>query len=101
MYLDPVCINYGVSYFSDVNFFFFFLFYTSSDINIIATADVIVLIADFILICLLPMQLSFPVVSSLNTVHLFASNLKSSLLSCSTSGAQVVWKTFHNRSVLV
>ena len=45
------------------------------------------------------MQLSFPVVSSLNTVHLFASNLKSSLLSCSTSGAQVVWKTFHNRSV--
>ena len=42
-------------------------------------------------------QLSFPVVGSLNGVHLYASNMKTSLLSCLNGGAKVVWKCFYER----
>eukprot|EP00731_Ephydatia_muelleri_P006406 Em0003g654a len=45
--------------------------------------------------------LSFPVVGSLNGVHLFASNLKTSLLSCTNDGVKVVWKCFYQSITLI
>ncbi|KAL5502604.1 hypothetical protein EMCRGX_G009405 [Ephydatia muelleri] len=48
-----------------------------------------------------PLFLSFPVVGSLNGVHLFASNLKTSLLSCTNDGVKVVWKCFYQSITLI
>lgn len=47
------------------------------------------------------MQLSFPVVGSLNGVHWFTDNAKASLLSCKSGDVKVVWKNFHEWSVII
>lgn len=44
-----------------------------------------------------PFQLPFPVVGSLNGVHMFAKNQDVSLLKTMTDDAIVVWKSFHDR----
>lgn len=45
--------------------------------------------------------LSFPVVGSLNGVQLYATNLKAALLSTTSGGATVLWKTFHDSITLI
>lgn len=51
---------------------------------------------DLNLVLVLP-QLPFPVVGSLNGVHMFAKNQDVSLLKTMTNDATVVWKDFHDR----
>ncbi|XP_064400628.1 protein fuzzy homolog isoform X2 [Halichondria panicea] len=46
-------------------------------------------------------QLSFPVVGSLSSVHLYANNMKTALHSCSSAGSFVTWKCFHDCVTLI
>ncbi|XP_064601839.1 protein fuzzy homolog isoform X2 [Liolophura sinensis] len=45
--------------------------------------------------------LPFPVIGSLNGVHMFASNQAVSLLSTTTDDAKVVWRVFHDSLTLI
>lgn len=42
---------------------------------------------------------SFPILGSLHSIQIFASELQTSLLSCSTSSAKVVWKQYCSDSI--
>ena len=54
--------------------------------------------SEFILnVVLFPLQLPFPVIGSLNAVHMFAANHGASLKSTTTSDAKIVWRDFHDR----
>lgn len=46
-------------------------------------------------------QLPFPVIGSLNAVHMFAANQGAELQSTSTDDAQIVWKSFQDSLVLI
>lgn len=46
-------------------------------------------------------QLPFPVIGSLNAVHMFASNHGASLKSTTTDDAKIVWRDFYDRYTLV
>ncbi|XP_041367244.1 protein fuzzy homolog isoform X2 [Gigantopelta aegis] len=45
--------------------------------------------------------LPFPVIGSLNAVHMFASNHGVTLQSTTTKGSKIVWKVFHNSITLI
>lgn len=47
-----------------------------------------------------PSQLPFSVIGSLNGVHMFGQNLDVQLNSARTEGTTVVWKSFHDRSLV-
>ncbi|GFR89540.1 protein fuzzy homolog [Elysia marginata] len=46
-------------------------------------------------------QLPFPVIGSLNAVHMFAANHDAVLKSTTTDDAQIIWKEFENSLVLI
>ncbi|XP_012946563.1 protein fuzzy homolog, partial [Aplysia californica] len=46
-------------------------------------------------------QLPFPVIGSLNAVHMFAANHEAELKSTATEDARIVWKEFHDSLVLI
>ncbi|KAK7488783.1 hypothetical protein BaRGS_00019918 [Batillaria attramentaria] len=46
-------------------------------------------------------QLPFPVIGSLNAVHMFAANQGASLRSTTTDDAKIVWKDFHDSLSLI
>ncbi|KAI8783837.1 protein fuzzy, partial [Biomphalaria glabrata] len=45
--------------------------------------------------------LPFPVIGSLNAVHMFSANHDATLQSTTTDDARIVWREFHNSLVLI
>ena len=46
-------------------------------------------------------QLPFPTIGSLNGVHIFTENQEAELLSNITGDRKVIWRCFHDRSVVI